>query len=102
MNEPVGPLPQDAPGSGPSHPAISSALSIAFVGHLVALVAAATDSVAPNVAAVGGIACSIIAMAAWTELAPLEQRARRAVAALIGGHGAAAAVMVTGIAPSAP
>jgi len=74
----------------------------AFAGHLLVLIAAVTDSVPPNTAIVAAIACSIIAVAALTELAPPDVRARRAVTALTGGHGVAAAIMLAGVAPSVP
>jgi hypothetical protein len=58
-------------------PAIPVALWAAFAGHLLVLIAAVTDSVPPNMAIVAAIACSIIAVAALTELAPPEVRVRR-------------------------
>ena len=60
-----------------------------------------TASVPLNIAVIVGIACSVIAIAASTELAPRDGRARHSYMALIGGHGVAAAVMLCGIAPSA-
>jgi hypothetical protein len=81
---------------------IPRALWIAFAGHLLVLMAAVTDSVPPNTAIVAAIACSIIAVAALTELAPPDVRVRRAVTALTGGHGLAAAIMLAGVAPSVP
>jgi len=82
--------------------AIPLALWIAFTGHLLVLIAAVTDSVPPNTAIVAAVACSTIAVAALMELAPPEVRGRRAVTALTGGHGVAAALMFTGVAPSVP
>jgi hypothetical protein len=89
-------------GSEQMSSAIPLALWGAFAGHLLVLIAAVTDSVPPNTAIVAAIACSIIAVAALTELAPPEVRGRRAVMALIGGHGVAAAIMLAGLAPSVP
>jgi hypothetical protein len=89
-------------GSEPMLPATTLALSAAFAGHLLALIAAVTDSVPPNTAIVVAIACSIIALAALTELAPPDVRARRAVTALTGGHGVAAAAMLAGLIPRFP
>jgi hypothetical protein len=77
-------------------------LWISFAGHLLVLIAAVTDSIPPNTAIVVAIACSIIALAALTELAPPEVRVRRAVTALTGGHGVAAATMLAGVVPSVP
>jgi len=82
--------------------AIPLALWAAFAGHLLVLLTAVTASVSPNTAIVAAIACSILAVAALTELVPPEVRARRAITALIGGHGVAAALMVAGVAPSVP
>ena len=89
-------------GSEQMTPAIPVALWAAFAGHLLVLMAAATDSVPSNTAIVAAIACSIIAVAALTELAPPEVQVRRAVTALTGGHGVAAATMLAGLAPSVP
>jgi hypothetical protein len=80
----------------------SLALSTAFAGHLLVLLAAVTDSVLPDVAIVAAIACSIIALAALTELAPQDMRVRRAGTALTGGHALAAATMLAGLMPGAP
>jgi hypothetical protein len=80
----------------------SGALWIGFAGHLLALMAAASGSLPRNTAIVAAVACSIIDVAALTELAPLDMRARRAVTALMGGHGVAAAIMIAGLAPSVP
>ena len=89
-------------GSEQMSPAIPPALWIAFAGHLFVLIAAVTDSVPANTAIVAAIACSTIAVAALTELAPPDVRGRRAVTALTGGHGVAAALMLAGVAPSVP
>lgn len=107
MTEPSGPdvSPEKrrlSSGSEQMTAAIPLALWIAFAGHLLVLVAAVTDSVPPSTAIVAAIACSIIAVAALTELAPPDPRVRRAVTALIGGHGVAAAIMLAGIASSVP
>ena len=104
MDEPLGDeaAAPEQPGPAQRNPAIPTALSAAFVGHLLALVAAATPSVALNVAVVVGIACSVIAMAALTQLAPRDERAGRTFTALISGHGVVAAIMLYGLAPSAP
>jgi hypothetical protein len=83
-------------------PTIRHALWVAFAGHLLVLIAAATDSLRPDPAIVAAIACSIIAVVALTELAPPDVRVRRVVTALIGGHGVAAAIMLTGVAPGVP
>ena len=81
--------------------AIPAALWAAFVGHLIALIAAVTGSVLPTTTIAAAVACSIVAMAALTELAP-DVKPRRAVTALIGGHVVAAAAMVAGVVPSIP
>jgi hypothetical protein len=89
-------------GSEQMPPAIPLALWAAFAGHLLVLIAAVTDSVPPNEAIVAAIACSIIAIAALTELAPPDVRVRRAITALTGGHGVAAALTLVGFAPGVP
>ncbi len=89
-------------GSEPMRQTIPLALGATFAGHLLVAIAAAADSVAPNTAIVAAIACSIIAMAALAELAPPDLRARRAITVVTGGHGVAAAIMLTGVAPSVP
>ena len=66
------------------------------------MIAAVTGSVPPNTTIVVAIACSIIALAALTELAPPEVRVRRAVTALTGGHGVAAATLLAGLVPGVP
>jgi hypothetical protein len=106
MTEPSGrdTSPEDRSlSSGPESmtPAIPLALWTAFAGHVLALMAAVTDSVPLNTVTVAAIACSIIALAALTELGP-PVRAQRAVTALLGGHGVAAAIMLAGGAPSIP
>jgi hypothetical protein len=75
---------------------------IAWAGHLLGLIAAATDSVPRNTILVAAIACSIIALAASTELAGPHGRMRHAITALTCGHGLAAAVLVAALAPSVP
>jgi hypothetical protein len=85
-------------GREPTSPAVAAAL----VGHVVALVAAVTDSVILNIVVVAGLGCSVIAIAALAGFAPSELRTRRAVTALIGAHGLAAAIMLAGLAPRAP
>ena len=82
--------------------AIATGLWAAFAGHLLVLIAAATGVVPPTTAIVAAIACSVIAVAALTELAPPDARVRRAVMVLTGGHGVAAAIMLAGNAPDAP
>jgi hypothetical protein len=89
-------------GSEQASAAIRLALWTAFAGHLLALIAALTDSAPPSTAVVAAIACSIVAMAALTELARPEGRVRRVVAALTGGHGVVAAILLAGVAPSIP
>jgi hypothetical protein len=81
-------------------PASSRALWTAIFCHLLVLAAAATGSIPPSTAVVAGIGCSIIAVAALTELA--TPALRRAVTALIGGHAVAAIAMLGGFAPSIP
>jgi len=88
--------------SEPMSPAIALGLWVAFAGHLLVLIAAVTKSVPPNTAIVAAIACSLIAVAALTELAPPEERGRRAVTVLTGGHGVAAAIMLAGFVPIVP
>ncbi len=80
----------------------SLAIAAALVVHVVALLAAVTDSVALNVVVIAGFGGSVIAIAALAELAPAELRTRRAFTALIGAHGLAAAGMLSGLAPSVP
>jgi hypothetical protein len=75
---------------------------LAFAGHLLVLTVAATESLRSNLTTVAAIACSIIAVVALTELAPPDVRGRRVVAALIGGHGVAAVLVLTGAAPGVP
>lgn len=89
-------------GSGPAPPATAHALWIAVAGHLLVLIAAVTGSVPPNPAIVVAIACSVLALAAWTELPPPEVRSRRVVTALTGGHGVAAAAMLASVVPGVP
>src|SRR5262245_36877763 len=89
-------------GSGPTPPATARALWAAVAGHVLVLIAAVTDSVPPNTAIVVAIACSILALVAWTEVAPPDGRARRAITALTGGHGVAAAAMLAGVMPGVP
>lgn len=94
--------PGGSSGSEPMLPATGLALSIAFAGHLLVLIAAVTDSVPPDTAIVVAIACSILHLAAWTELAPRDARARRVVTALTGGQGVAAATLLAGLLPGVP
>lgn len=94
--------PSGSSGSVQMPPAIPRALWAASAGHLLVLMAAVSDSLPPTTAIVAAIASSIIAVAALTELAPPDLRVRRAVTALIGGHGVAAAIMLAGVAPSVP
>lgn len=82
--------------------AISLALWIALAGHLLSLVAFMAGSVLPNIAIVAAIACATIAVAALTELVPLDGQARRILVALAVGHGVAAAIVLAGIAPGVP
>ena len=89
-------------GSEQMASAIRPVLWATFAGHLLVLIAAVTDSVPPNTAIVAAIACSVIAMAALTELAPPDVRARRAATALTGGHAVSATIMVAGVAPGVP
>ena len=86
----------------PMAPTTRPALAAAFVGHLLVLIAAASDSLQANPTVVAAIACSIIAVAALAELAPSDLRARRLTTALIGGHGLAVAIVLAGIVPSVP
>jgi hypothetical protein len=81
--------------------ALPAALWSAFAGHLIVLIAAATESLRPTTTIAAAAACSIVAIAALTELAA-DVQARRTVAALIGGHVVAAAIMVAGVVPSIP
>lgn len=89
-------------GSERTAGAISLASGSAFAGHLLALIAAVTDSVPPNTAIVAAVACSIIALAALAAFGPQDVRVQRAVTALTAGHGLAAAIMVLGVAPGVP
>lgn len=82
--------------------AIPLALWTAFAGHLLVVIATVTDSIPPTTVIVAAIACSIIAVAALTELSPPDVRGRRAVTTLTIGHGVAAAIMLAGVAPSVP
>src|SRR5579872_1905725 len=94
--------PSSSSDSGPMPPATAPGLPAALAGHLLVLMAAVSDSVTPTAAIVAAIACSIIALAALTELAPPDARARRAVTALIGGHGVTTATMLAGVVPGVP
>lgn len=78
------------------------AIAAALVGHVIALLAAVTDPVALNVAVIAGFGGSVIAIAALAESASAELRTRRAVTALIGAQGLAAAILLSGLAPSVP
>lgn len=91
--------PQGAPAGGrQARPAIA----VALVGHVIALLAGVTHLVSYHVAVIAGFAASVIAIAALAESASAELRARRAFTALIGAHGLAAAIMLSGLAPSVP
>jgi hypothetical protein len=92
------------PSSGSAQPrrSISIAGWAALAGHLLVLITFVTGSVPQNPAIAAAIACSILDVAALTELAPEGVRARRLVAALTGGHGVAAAILIAGLAPGAP
>jgi hypothetical protein len=81
---------------------ISTALWTAFAGHLAVLTAAVTGSARPITSIAAAIACSIVAVAALTGLAPPGGNARRVVTALTGGHVLAAMIMATAVMPSMP
>lgn len=78
------------------------AIAAALVGHVIALLAAVTDSVALNVAVIAGFGGSVIAIVALAERASAELRTRRAFTALIGAQGLAAAILLSGLSPSVP
>jgi hypothetical protein len=84
----------------PDDRSLSSVSWIAFAGHLLVLMAAVTDALARNTLIVAALACSIIAVAALTELVPRDVRVRRRAMALIAGHGVSAAVLLSGLAAS--
>ena len=90
--------PQRATPRSEGAAALALALWAALVGHLLALIATMTASLPPTAVAVAAIACSILAVAALTELDSPEPRARRAVKALIGGHVVTAALLLVGLA----
>jgi hypothetical protein len=92
---------QSSLASEPVTRAIPAALWTAFAGHLIAMIAAVTDAVRPTTTVAAAIACSIVAVAALTELAR-DVHARRAVTALIGGHVVAAAILFAGVVPGTP
>jgi hypothetical protein len=107
MSEPGRDVSPEKPSSSSGSEQMTSAaprgLWAACAGHLLVLMAAVTDSIPRNTAIAAAIACSIIAVAALTALAPPPgARVRRAVAALTSGHGLAAAIMLAGIAPGVP
>lgn len=76
---------------------ITTILSIATAGHLLAVIAAATAAVPLDNAAVLGLACSTLAIAASTELVRT-----RAVTAMLAGHAITAAAMLSAISPNLP
>lgn len=90
MTEPSGPQP------------LRLALWIAFAGHVLVFLAAVTDAMPPNTAILTAIACSIIGLAALTEVAPAGPRAQGAITVLTGAHVVAAAIMLSGLAPAVP
>jgi MFS family permease len=100
MTEPTGERSRQRSGAWRRGPSV--ALWAAFAGHLLVLMAAVTDAVPPKTTIVAAIACSFIAVAALTELAPPDVQGRRAVTALTAGHGIAAATLLAGLAPSVP
>jgi hypothetical protein len=78
------------------------AIAAVLVGHVIALLAAVTDSVALNVVVIAGFGGSVIAIVALAESASPPLRTRRAFTALIGAQGLAAAIMLSGLSPSVP
>jgi hypothetical protein len=85
-------------GRAPTSPAIAAA----FVGHVIALIVAVTDPGDLYLVVIAGSGFSVIAIAALTEAGSAELRTRRAFTALIGAHGLAAAILLSGLAPSVP
>ncbi|HET9624169.1 MAG TPA: hypothetical protein VFP84_22505 [Kofleriaceae bacterium] len=77
-------------------PAIATLLAIASAGHVLAVLAAASDAVPRSNAVVVGLAGATFAIVALTALAG------RAVAALIAGHAVIGALLVAAIAPRTP
>lgn len=77
-------------------------IAVALVGHIIALLVAVTDPAALSVVVIAGFGGSVIAITALAESASAKPRTRRALAALIGAHGLAAAIMLSGLAPSVP
>src|SRR3954466_4480730 len=77
------------------------ALAATVVAQGLALLAAATDSVGLNVAVIVGLGSSVLAIVALAESAPAA-RTRRAIRALIGAPGLAAAFLLTGLSQSVP
>ena len=78
------------------------AIVAALVVHVGALLAAATDLVPLRVAVIAGFGGSVIEIVALTESASAEPRTRRAFTTLIVAQGLAAAIMLSGLAPSVP
>src|SRR5262245_12066621 len=74
----------------------------ALVGQVSALLAAVTDLITLHVAVIAGFGGSVLAIVALVESASAEFRARRAFTTLIGAQGLAAAIMLSGLAPSVP
>src|SRR4051794_13855715 len=88
------------PRIGDEQPAL--AIAATAVGQILALLAAVTDAVALNIAVFAGLGGCVLAIVALVEAAPAELRIRRAVAALIGAQGLAAAILLSGLSPSVP
>jgi hypothetical protein len=78
------------------------AIAAALVGHVIALLAAVTNSVALNVVVIAGFGGCVIAIVALAESASAQLRTRRAFTALIGAQGLAAAILLSGLSPSVP
>ena len=78
------------------------AIAAALVGQVSALLAAVTDLVTLHVAVIAGFGGSVIQIVALAESASAELRTRRAFMTLIGAQGLAAAIMLSGLAPSVP
>jgi hypothetical protein len=77
-------------------------IAAAVVGHVSALLAAVTDVVTLHVAVIVGFGGSVIEIVALAESASTELRTRRAFTTLIGAQGLAAAILLSGLAPSVP
>lgn len=78
------------------------ALAATLAVHVGALLAAATDLVTLHVAVIAGFGGSVIEIVALAESASAEVRTRRAFTTLIVAQGLAAAIMLSGLAPSVP